>query len=44
MEFRIKSMAIVHSGEMAYMLERVNDFSHVYKLGIVGLKYDGTFF
>ena len=44
MEFRIKTMAIVHGGEMAYMLERVNDFSHVNKLGIVDLEYDGTFF
>ena len=43
MEFRIKSMAIVHGGEMAYMLERVNDSSHVNKLGIVGLEYDGHF-
>ena len=44
MEFRIKTMTIVHGGEEAYMLERVNDFSHVNKLGIVGLEYDGTFF
>ena len=44
MEFRIKTMTIVHGGEKAYMLETVNDSSHVNKLGIVGLEYDGTFF
>ena len=46
MEFRIKTMAIVHGGEMAYMLERVNDFSHVNKLGSGNCRpeYDGTFF
>ena len=33
-------MTIVHGGEKAYMLGRVNDFSHVNKLGIVGLEYD----
>ena len=95
MEFKIKTMTIVHGGEKGYMLERVraclvcvfkqlflvfkqyftyfnvlfhlhifpqkflnnnfqflntctkqtlNDSSHVNKLGIVGLEFDGTFF
>ena len=39
-------MMIVHGGEKAYMLEKVNDFSHVNKLGSGNCRpeYDGTFF